>query len=285
MGRINEAKERGIDMEKKIYLYGFIPTKELNKTPLPEHEGFDDKEMLFPLQVDSITAIVSKLEADDYTEEIIEDKINNDLAWLQKKAYHHHEVLMFLNKFYTAVPLSFCTIYNNEGSLVETAASQADDLHSSFAEISGKEEWNLKIYYDEEKVKKLVSENNPLMQRKQQEIKDLSPGRQFFERKKIDKLAEKEMDKELNERCNEIHIELSGMAARSDVKKTLGKDATGRKDNMSWNSVFLLNTSEVDDFMNEVMKKEKRLGGSGLKMEATGPWPAYHFSNLSKAEK
>lgn len=272
-------------MEKKIYLYGFIPTEELETTPLTEHEGFDEQETLYPIQVDSITAIVSPLDPDAYTGAVIEDKINNDLEWLQKKAYHHHEVLMFLNKNYTVVPLSFCTIYNNRDSLIETAASQAEELQDSFAEIAGKEEWNLKIYYDEEKVKKLVTENNPVMQKKREEIKDLSPGRQFFERKKIDKLAEKEMDKELNESCNEIHLELSGISARSDVKKTLGKDATGRKDHMSWNSVFLLPASEVDGFVEEVMKIDQQLRESGLKMEATGPWPAYHFSNLSKAAK
>ncbi|WP_164214959.1 GvpL/GvpF family gas vesicle protein [Virgibacillus sp. YIM 98842] len=272
-------------MEKKIYLYGFIPTEELERTALPEHEGFDEKEKLISIQVDSITAIVSRLDPDAYTEMVIEDKINNDLEWLQKKAYHHHEVLMFLNKNYTVVPLSFCTIYNNQDSLIETASSQAHELEDSFAEIGGKEEWNLKIYYDEEKVKRLVTENNPVMQKKREEIKELSPGRQFFERKKIDRMAEKEMDKELNERCNEIHLELSGLATRSDVKKTLGKDATGRKDNMSWNSVFLLQESEVDRFVEKVMKKDQQLNGSGLKMEATGPWPAYHFSNLSKAAK
>jgi hypothetical protein len=272
-------------MEKKIYLYGFIPTDEMDRKPLPEHGGFDEKEILYSIQVDSVTAVVSPLDPHAYTEAVIEDKINNDLEWLQKKAYHHHEVLMFLNQNYTAVPLSFCTIYNNEESLIETASSQADDLNDSFAEITGKEEWNLKIYYDEEKVKKLVTENNPVMQQKREEIKDLSPGKQFFERKKLDKLAEKEMDKELNDRCNNIHMELSDKAARSDVKKTLGKDATGRKDNMSWNSVFLLQASEVDNFVKEVMEKEQQLGESGLKMEATGPWPAYHFSNLSKVEK
>lgn len=272
-------------MDKKVYLYGFIPTEELKKEPLPEHQGFDEKETIYPVQVDSITAIASELDPEAYTEAVIEDKINNDLEWLQKKAYHHHEVLMLLNKRYTVVPLSFCTIYNHEESLVETATMQADDLQDSFSEIAGNEEWNVKIYYEEDKVKKLVTENNPVMQQKREEIKDLSPGRQFFERKKLDKLAEKEMDKELNERCNDIHLELSSLANRSDVKKTLGKDATGRKDNMSWNSVFLIKATEVDIFVEEVMKIDRQLGESGLKMEATGPWPAYHFSNLSKAAK
>ncbi|MFA1818890.1 GvpL/GvpF family gas vesicle protein [Virgibacillus oceani] len=283
MGRISEAKERVIDMKKKIYLYGFIPSEELDKASLPEHEGFDETEDIFTLPVDSITAIVSQLDPDAYTEEVIEDKINNDLDWLQKKAYHHHEILMLLNQRYTAIPLSFCTIYNNEESLLETISIQAADLLDTFKEITGKEEWNLKIFYDEKKLKKQVHENNPVIKQKQEELKELSPGKQFFERKKIDKLAAKKMEKELNDRCGKIHDELAAMAVQADIKKTLGKDATGRKDNMSWNSVYLLEDSEVEGFVAEVMKIEKKLGESGLNMEATGPWPVYHFSSLAKA--
>ncbi|SFD40288.1 Gas vesicle synthesis protein GvpL/GvpF [Lentibacillus persicus] len=270
---------------KKIYVYGFIPTSELNNDTFPEHEGFDEAENLYPLTFDSITAVVSKLDPDSYTEEIIEDKINNDLAWLQKKAFHHHEVLMMLNKLYTVIPLSFCTIYNSEERVNETASSQASDLEDSFNEIAGREEWNLKIYYDEDKLKEEVNANNPVMQEKRDEIEKLSPGKQFFEKKKLDKLAEKEMEKELNTICEAVHHDLSELAVRADVKKLLGKDATGRKDAMSWNSVYLLEKPDVDDFINTVTEKEKELNQSGLKMEATGPWPAYHFSNLQKAEK
>ncbi|MDY0394606.1 GvpL/GvpF family gas vesicle protein [Virgibacillus halophilus] len=108
----------------KVYLYALIPTHETNVKKLPEVKGFDDKNALYTLPLEDITAIVSDLDGDEFTEENIKEKVNNDMPWLQDKALHHHKVLTRLHQDYTIIPLKFCTIYNNVGSLKESVASQ-----------------------------------------------------------------------------------------------------------------------------------------------------------------
>ena len=50
---------------------------------------------------------------------------------------------------------------------------------------------------------------------------------------------------------------------------------------MAWNSVFLLPGSKVDEFVEEIKQYEEELGHAGWKIEASGPWPPYHFSSFS----
>ncbi|WP_077356275.1 GvpL/GvpF family gas vesicle protein [Virgibacillus halodenitrificans] len=272
-------------MEKKVYLYGLIPTSEYEESVLPEKTGFDEKEPIYALPLDEITAIICNLDGNVYTESLIEEKMNNDLEWLQHKAFHHHEVLMLLNKLYTVIPLSFCTIYNNEASLTKSILSQMDNLTETISSIYGKEEWNVKVFSDDEILKKKVSENNPTIEDKRKEISSLSPGRQFFEKKKLDQLVERELEKEREQLCMQIHDDLTTFAVQADVKKNWDKKATGRKDSMGWNSVYLLEKNEVTRFLDKVKTREQKMGELGLQMEATGPWPAYHFSRTGQMEK
>ncbi|WP_174615701.1 GvpL/GvpF family gas vesicle protein [Virgibacillus ihumii] len=272
-------------MDKKIYVYGFVPANEVQNQPIPEHEGFDESENLYSINMGTVTALVADLEPEAYTEEIVEEKMNNDLEWLQKKAFHHHEILMELNKLYTVIPLSFCTIYNNQNSLVQSVTPELNGLFESFERINGKEEWNLKIYCNDDKLKETVNERNPVINEKRAEIRKLSPGRQFFEKKKIEQLVNKELEKERDKLCEQIHNEFKLMAAQADVKKTLGKDVTGRKERMGWNSVYLVAVSDVNLFLEKIERKEQEMQYSGIQIEITGPWPSYHFVSLTTMEK
>ncbi|UOR13523.1 GvpL/GvpF family gas vesicle protein [Halobacillus amylolyticus] len=91
-------------MDNMIYLYGLIPAAEADKQSLPPMRGFDGEGSLYTLPINDITAVVCELDPNDYAEESIEEKINNDLEWLQKKAFHHHEALTALYKNYTVIP-------------------------------------------------------------------------------------------------------------------------------------------------------------------------------------
>ena len=58
-------------------------------------------------------------------------------------------------------------------------------------------------------------------------------------------------------------------------------DVTGRKDEITWISVYLIPAADVENFLEQIQQYEKGMKGMGWQFEATGPWPAYHFSNFS----
>ena len=264
-----------------IYLYGLIPAKEAANHSFPSLKGFDGEGDLYTINIGNITAAVCDLGAGNYSEDSIKDRINDDMEWLQEKAFHHHETVLGLSKIFTIIPLKFCTLYKNPDSLEAAVHANESKLKSTFDLISGNEEWNLKIYCDDSLLKKQVSESDPAIEAKREEISQLPKGKQFFQKKKLNKLIESQLDEEKNKVSEQIHLHLKELALKGNVKRTWGNDATGRKDNMTWNGVYLISKSQIEVFLEQLQHYEKRMQKAGWRFEATGPWPAYHFSSFS----
>lgn len=264
-----------------IYLYGLIPTEEMTEQSFPSFKGFDGEREIYTLSFGSTTAIVCQLNAEEYSEESIKEKINNDMEWLQEKAFHHHETVVSFSKLYTVVPLKFCTIYKNEDSLKSSVQTNQDKLKSAFSLLAGNEEWNLKIYCDDSLLKDQVSKSNPAIEAKRAEINDLPKGRQFFEKKKLDKLIESELEEEKTRISEKIHFQLKEFVLQGNVKRNWSKDVTGKDENMTWNSVYLIPKSDVEPFLEKIQQYEKDMKETGWQFAASGPWPAYHFSSFS----
>jgi hypothetical protein len=264
-----------------IYLYGLVPSNEAADSPIPSMKGFDGKGEIYTISIEKTTAIVCKLNSEEYSEEIIKEKINNDMEWLQEKAFHHHETVVGLSKLYTVIPLKFCTLYKTEASLKEAVQSNQSKMEHTFELLYGNEEWNLKIYCNGELLKKQVSQSNPAIEAKKAEISQLSKGKQFFEKKKLDKLIETELEEEKDRICEKVHAHLKEFVLQGNVKRNWSKDVTGRKENMTWNSVYLISSGSVEQFLEEIQQYEKQMGEMGWVFEPTGPWPAYHFSSFS----
>ncbi|OCA92118.1 GvpL/GvpF family gas vesicle protein [Pseudobacillus wudalianchiensis] len=268
-------------MDRLIYLYGLIPRKEEGQQPLPPLKGFDGTDNLYTIPIGDITAVVCQLDPEKYSEESIKERVNDDMEWLQEKAFHHHETVMALSKIFTVIPLKFCTLYKNPDSLKRAVQSNRSNMLYTFDLIAGHEEWNLKMYCNDQLLKKQVSGSNPVIEAKREEISQLSKGKQFFEKKKLDKLIESQLEEEKNKISENIHLHLKELARKGDVKKAWSAAATARKEDMAWNGVYLVEKSKVERFLEQIQQYEKELRENGWQLEASGPWPAYHFSSFS----
>ncbi|WP_349407380.1 GvpL/GvpF family gas vesicle protein [Pseudalkalibacillus sp. SCS-8] len=269
-------------MERLIYLYGFIRSSELTHSSLPSLEGFDRKSELYPIQGNTITAIVCGLDSNVYTEETLQQKVDQDVEWLKRKALHHHETLLSINEFFNPViPLSFCTVYKSENSLINKMIENEQMISETLNTLDGTEEWNLKIYCDQDKVRDVLKQSSKELEAKRKEIQALPPGRQYFEKKKLDKWVESQLESKNNQICERIHEKLKAFSIQQEVKSTWSKEVTGSKDKMAWNSVFLLPEHRIKDYLKEIEREERAHGNNGWRFEVSGPWPAYHFSSIS----
>ncbi|WP_100333824.1 GvpL/GvpF family gas vesicle protein [Bacillus alkalisoli] len=264
-----------------IYLYGLIPTQEVITKELPPKIAFDGIGDIYTIPIEKTTAVVCKLSSKQYTEENMKEKIHHDIDWLQEKAFHHHETVMELSKMYTVIPLKFCTLYKNEESLLQTVKSNEEKMERVFRLLKGNEEWNLKIFCDDHLLRNVVNQNNSAIEEKKEEISHLSKGKQFFEKKKLDRLIDQEMEAEKQRISELIHSQLEEFVIHGSVKWNWNKDVTGRKENMNWNSVYLISADKVEAFLEKIQKYEKEMSKMGWQFETTGPWPAYHFSSFS----
>lgn len=268
-------------MSTFIYLYGLIPTREIEDASFDSFIGIDGVHIVYALPLDSTTAIVCELDETDYSEEALQERMNNDMEWLQEKAMHHHEALLVLHSQYTLIPMKFCTIYKNIENLAGKMEKSQEDIHQLFAKLKGNQEWNLKIYCDDSVLKEHVMSHNATIAAKQEEISQLSPGKQFFQKRKLDLWVQKELEEEKNKICRQLHEEISQLALADKVKRNWNKEVTGRNVDMSWNSVYLLQSDSVETFLQDIQEKKRVYAEHGWTLEASGPWPAYHFVSLS----
>jgi hypothetical protein len=268
-----------ITTEQLFYLYGLIPVKEAEERPLETIIGIDDKHEIYTRQLGEVLAVMCRLDAEEYSETAIEEKMN-DLDWLKTKAYHHHETLATLHESYTLVPLKFCTIYKSEENLALTIEEQEEKITRLFAELAHKEEWNLKIYCEDEKIKEEILIHSPAIKEREEEIAALSPGRQFFEKKKLKNLIDQETTEAKRKSCDIIHEQLGHHCSDSAVKKNWSQEMTGRKQDMNWNGVYLIPKEKREEFIQELQRLKESHAETGFTMEYTGPWPCYYFANL-----
>lgn len=272
MDAVTETKEL-------LYLYGFIPSKEVDSLPLESFSGLDGEHLAYTKSFGDITCVLCKLEENEYGEKELEERMQ-DPKWLQEKAFHHHEALVKINDQYTAIPLKFGTIFKSETRLKETIDDQRDTVLALFSSLQNKEEWNVKIYCAEEALKEEVMNSSPEMEAKRKEIELLPSGRQFFEKKKLQKYADELLENEMDKRSKAIHDELSSLSSKAAVKKNLSKDVTGRKEAMAWNSVYLIEKEKVNNFLRRIQDMNSAAEKQGFFIEVTGPWPTYYFANL-----
>lgn len=267
-------------MEKLIYLYGIIPATENDAVPLPSLKGLDEESEIYSLPFGNLEAVVCELNPADFNEEELEKKTNNP-KWLHEKAFHHHDALMKLYQNHPVIPMKFCTIYSGKESLENTIEAHQNHMVELLKTIEDKEEWMLKIYCEQDKVKETVASSNETVEAKKEEIAAMSPGRQYLEKRKLNQLIEQELEKEKHAFSKKIHQELAEHSVNTEVKKNWTRDVTGREEEMCWNSVYLLEQPAVEDFLSVIKSLQEKWSDSGWLFEVTGPWPSYHFAKIS----
>lgn len=100
--------------------------------------------------------------------------------------------------------------------------------------------------------KKGISEMNESVKVKKEEISYLLLGRQFFEKKKIDQLIERELEFYKNKVCEEIYDKFKELLFYDFVKKNWSKDVMGVVGQMVWNSVFFFLFLQIIKFVIEI---------------------------------
>ncbi|WP_179133906.1 GvpL/GvpF family gas vesicle protein [Halobacillus massiliensis] len=270
-------------MSKYLYLYGIMMTPQNETKPFSSMKGIDNEHEVQIKVFDELSAVICHVDESEYGEEVLEEK-TDQMEWVQEKAFHHHEMLMKLNEEITIIPMKFCTIYQSENNLGKMINDHKSQMLSLLEQLDDKEEWNLKIYCDREKLTKQVADHNLNIKEKREEIAQMSKGRQYLESRKLDQYIEQEAEREQDQFGSALHEKLTQWSAQDTVKKNWKRDVTGREEEMCWNSAYLVPLKDVENFLEIISEANKKNEDSGYILEITGPWPAYHFVNLMQSE-
>jgi hypothetical protein len=253
-----------------IYPYGFVDSG--TEAPPGTLEGIDGNPV-FLLELDDISAAVSRVSDDRYGKEAVE-RHSQDLDWVAEQGISHERVVTWFVDRGEIVPVRLLTLYTSEEHLVEDATKQRDRVLRELDRLDGRREWDLKVTCDAERLEECLGRFSDEVAELDRRIEEANPGKRYLlERKRED--AVRSVRKETARRlAGELLDELAELAADT-VTVPLPREAEGLPVVLS---AALLVERESEDRLRERLAREtEELEEAGIRAELTGPWAPYRF--------
>lgn len=262
-------------------------------------KGIDGgKVQIFPYQ--DLEAVVSEVSLEKFSSEKIQKKAQEDLTWIKEKAQIHEKVIegamgMGMKNYshvpiriaegrrpkagysHTVIPMKFGTIFKTKEKLKDTLKKNYFYFKKTLKNLSGNQEWGVKVYFNRKISEKHIKKVNPVIQKKEKKLASLAEGTAYFLQKEIDNLVARIANSILQKYKKFFYEDLKRNAIAGTFGKILEKELTGKSLPMVLNHIFLVPENKVNSFIKEVKNLNKKFEPQGFVFESSGPWPPYHF--------
>jgi Gas vesicle synthesis protein GvpL/GvpF len=246
--------------ETIVHAYGVIAADE-SLTQFPP--GIADT-TVWVFGVNNLAAIVSLLPVEGFGVADWEQNAAN-VAWLERVARQHHEVLQHAAMTAAVVPLRLPSVYGGLESLAETVHAAADRLERDLRRIGGKVEWAVKVYRTGEEQSPTVSDAS-------------TSGRDYLLARSRDLSTRSSTREQLREQVREIHDALGHISAEYVRNQPQDAVLSGRREQMLLNGAYLVSRVDQARFLELAGEIADDSSTKGLSVEVSGPWPAYNFT-------
>lgn len=223
-----------------------------------------------------LSAVVSRVPLSSYGEEPLAELLT-DGAWTAVRAMRHEHVVEFFSKRTSVVPLRFGTIYLDRSGVEQMLNEKSGQLTEIIHRLEGREEWGVNVYCDRTLLLENITSVSPRLRQMTEEAKQASPGQSYLMQKKIEVLRADEAKAEIARAADEIENQLRSVSDDSVRLRILKVESTENGE-LKAKFAFLVSKSNFENFRNAAEGLARNLGTSGIKIELTGPWPAYNFA-------
>lgn len=253
-----------------------LPAEKLTHEPLPA--AIDEKAKLEVIMREDLAGIVSAVPLSVFGEDALQEHLT-DAAWTAVKAMRHEQVVEHFAKQTSVVPLRFGTIYLERSGIEEMLDEKREQLVAILKRLQGHEEWGVNVYSDRDALLENITTVSPRLREMSEAAKKAPPGQSYLLQKKIDALRTDEVKVEVVRIADEIEKSLHDRSDGS-VKLKILKVETTEHGELKAKFAFLVNKEKFAAFRDGAEELARRFEDSGIKIELTGPWPAYNFATL-----
>jgi hypothetical protein len=270
MGVVEMLEER----KGLIYLYCITEAKP-SRTTFFEETGVK----IYPIYLQGVYAIVSKVLSDEFDEESLKKNLNN-MEWVERKTRQHEAIIEEIMKNSTVLPFKFATIFETEEKVKRLLRDNNGKLKKVIGELGGKEEWGFKIYCDMTKFKNITEKEDERIEEKDREIASASKGKAYFLKKKKDEFVKGIVSERIVEYTKDCFERLKRLTRQAKINKILPKAVTEKEQDMVLNAAFLINKKRIKELERILSYIKTMYSQKGLEFAWTGPWPPYNFCSL-----
>lgn len=214
-----------------------------------------------------LAALVSRVPLAEYGDEQLRRHLE-DLAWVERIARRHENVLEAALSETTIVPLRLCTLYRDTDGVRRLLREHRTAFRDGLSRVDGCVEWGVKVF----------AETRPEAAGVAAEATELGTGGTSYLRRRQNERALAEKASEVRARCVDVvHQRVAGLARASAVNPPQRPEVHGREMSMLLNSVHLIERERREELEQAVAGLQEEWASLGFTIDLTGPWPPYNF--------
>ena len=276
----NKSRQNGTSAAA-YYVYCIVEkgtAQELVVTPMPS--AIEDGTSIELVTTNSLAAVASRVPLSDYGDDGLAERLN-DAAWMAVRAMRHEQVVEHFARDSSVVPLRFGTIYLDRTGVENMLRERETELSEIINRLRARQEWGINVYCDRDALLDKIAEVSPKLREMSRSASQASPGQSYLLQKKIDALRVDEVKSEIQRCINEIEEKLI-FVSDGVTKLRVLKVETPEYGELKAKFAFLVPLETFERFRDAAEELAQSLQGKGIRIELTGPWPAYNFASAYK---
>lgn len=252
------------------YVYGIVP-------PATDAAGAPagiEGAAVSAVGTQSLAALVSELDAEAYSPELIEERVG-DVEWLAPRAEAHDAVVSWAGHPGPVVPLHMWAMFSGRDGVIEMLESRASELVPLLDRLRGADEYGLRVYADPAALEKIAAGSDPSVAELERTAASAGPGQRYLIERKLEGARRDAARSLASSRADAIHATLAAqsVAAARDAIPTAASDGSA-----VLSAAFLVKRDALDPFRAVLTALVRETEPEGFRFAFTGPWPPYHFA-------
>ncbi len=227
------------------------------------------------LEESGLVALVSDVPESSYDQAALDEHVR-DPAWLTPRATAHQAVNAAAHEQAQAsLPVPFGTIFREDERVREMLRARAAELKARLTSVRGRGEWVVGLYRDTVHAAEHLSRVSEAVAGR--ELVAASAGRRYLEARK-DEGARREQLRRLDEDATTAtHAALSRVS-----KRAFDEPIVADAGDLVARTTFLVRGEDEARFRTAARRFNDDWRDRGYELRATGPWPVYRSSGMSR---
>jgi hypothetical protein len=244
--------------------------------PPIDHPGVNPDEPLQRIERDGLAVLASRVPLAEFGEDALRRNLN-DLAWLERVARTHEQVLERALEHATIVPLRLCTIYADESGVARMLADKRAEFEAALELLGGRQEWGVKLIVDREALEAAARGRSDEVAALEEQLASSSGGGAYMLRRRLERELRNAADRMIDELAEDVHARLQDWADDAVLNAPQNRELSGHEGEMVLNAAYLVQVEKVARLQEVVDELRDRHAELGARVELTGPWPPYNF--------
>jgi hypothetical protein len=255
-----------------IYLYCFARSDSVSGLELI---GVDGRQGVEAIEAGGIAAVCSRVSLDEFRDDPAQNQVP-DPQWLIPRACRHESVIEAVMTRSPVLPVRFGALFSSPFALQAILERALPQIGRFLAYAADKQEWTVKGFVDSKMAETWLLESDPALVARRQSLPE-SPGMRYFQQKQLAAAAQQQVKQWARTVAAEVGDALKDVADEFRVLNRQRSQLAGKTEEVALNLAFLLATTRIEEFREQVDSIGASYGAQGLSLQCTGPWPPFSF--------